>query len=342
MNQFDQNLQDAVNRNNILEAHNALIAGANPKNNDSLLYTAIDKNNPDMVEMLLQAGAKPNIFNITGYTPLIHVLSKNFNMTPAQKLIIVQILLNIGADPNLATTYEKRTPLMFAFPHIDIVRTLLQAGAEVNREDRYEYNELMVALNYSYPPTPELIEILLDEGLKEQINVKNNIGETALLIACRRSKNIPSIAEIVEILLNAGADVNIQDKYKNTALMNVCISYGQYDFFYDANEIDDDEFPACPAYPKIIELLLNAGANPNIMNDHDTSALTYALRVHSRYRERDTVIALLTASSSSSSSSFGRHKRSGSRKKQSGSRKKRSGSRKKVKTKKSISKRRTK
>jgi len=83
---------------------------------------------------------------------------------------------------------------------------------------------------------PEVVEFLLEHGADP--NIKNNDGSTPLHYAADNSK-------VVEVLLEHGADLNIRDKYGATPL-------------HDAAE---------NGHPEVVELLLEHGADPNIQNN---------------------------------------------------------------------------
>lgn len=105
------------------------------------------------------------------------------------------------------------------------------------------------------PDHLEVNDQLLSEYIlnhKEELDIQNSNGATALIIACLESKE-----NIVKMLINAGCNINLQDKYGNTALI-----YKSY--FTDDNE-------------NIFKLLINAGADLNIQNGRHTTALMMAL-----------------------------------------------------------------
>ena len=102
------------------------------------------------------------------------------------------------------------------------VKKLLETGANVNARNDSENTPLHIACN-SVDPNIEIIKLLLGkEGV--DVNVQNdsdglfNDGEeTPLHIACRYSN-----AEVVKLLLDKGANVEIQNQEDNTPLHIVC------------------------------------------------------------------------------------------------------------------------
>jgi ankyrin repeat protein len=131
-----------------------------------------------------------------------------------QKLAIAKYLLQIGADPNAATT-GKAPPLLRAVESCksgpagwDIVRLLLEHGANPETQDRDGRTALMNA------DSRELAELLLDNGAN--VNATDREQRTALMYAHR--------LDIVELLIARGADVNAKDKYNYGALSTSIVS----------------------------------------------------------------------------------------------------------------------
>jgi len=160
-------------RVNLERAVELILVGAdvNAINNDyeTALMLAVYKNYKDIVKLLLNKGANPNIQDKVGNTALMFAVNKGYKD-------IVKLLLNKGADPNLQTEYGN-TALIWATKRTnkDIVKLLLNKNAD--------------------------------------INIQNKLGSTALILATKKNNK-----DIVELLLNKNADINIQNNYGNTAL----------------------------------------------------------------------------------------------------------------------------
>jgi ankyrin repeat protein len=87
------------------------------------------------------------------------------------------------------------------------VKLLLEAGANVNQPTQAGFFPLYVAATVN----PAIVPLLLAHGA--QIDAKNTEGETALHGAVKFGKE-----EAVKILLSAGADINVKEKFGFTAL----------------------------------------------------------------------------------------------------------------------------
>uniref|UniRef100_A0A914DN02 Major sperm protein n=1 Tax=Acrobeloides nanus TaxID=290746 RepID=A0A914DN02_9BILA len=128
---------------------------------------------------------------------------------------------------------------------IEIVRYLLEKGADLNRKDMNG----SIALHYAAQNKNDnklIVELLLKHGA--DIEHQNTEGETCLMTASSRN-NI----EVVCYLLEKGADSNIKDKYGRTAL------------FYVVNE-----------NKLIVKLLLEHGADIEHQNTKGVTCLMYA------------------------------------------------------------------
>jgi hypothetical protein len=132
----------------------------------------------------------------------------------------VQELLDSGVDINDYVNDYGMTALLLAsmYEHIDIVRLLLEKGADVNIKDENGYNALMWASVRGYT---DIVRLLLENGA--DINLQNENGYTALMLA-----SVSGITEIVRLLLEKGADVNIRDEYGN-ATLSLALYHGYTD-----------------------------------------------------------------------------------------------------------------
>ncbi|MDC0857561.1 ankyrin repeat domain-containing protein [Rickettsiales bacterium] len=137
-----------------------------------------------------------------GRTPL-HIAAQNGHPE------IVKLLLDRGAEVNQAGRYGT-TPLHIAAHrgHREAVQLLLDRGAEVNQSDNDGTTPLCIAVINGHR---EAVQLLLDRGA--EVNQADDDGETPLYIAV-----INGHREAVQLLLDRGAEVNQSDNDGTTPL----------------------------------------------------------------------------------------------------------------------------
>ena len=125
------------------------------------------------------------------------------------------------------------------------------------------------------------LEMLITKGsgVKE-----SDCGTVPLMLAVQRND-----AMSIRLLLNAGADVNIQDSGGKTALMFAVENSGANSFVLF--EAKDDLFETSDENMKCLRTLLEAGADVNIVDNNQNTALMYA----AKWGNHDCVKMLLTA-----------------------------------------------
>jgi cytohesin len=98
---------------------------------------------PEVIRLLLAAGADPNAVDFEGATPLMYAAK-------VERPEVLRALLAAGADPD-AQDAQGRTALMYAADHCqtESVRLLVQAGADVMLKDSNGYTALRVPRNIS-------------------------------------------------------------------------------------------------------------------------------------------------------------------------------------------------
>lgn len=113
------------------------------------------------------------------------------------------------SDANLR---DKRgtTPLMYAaaFGSLDAMKVLLAAGADVNAKNAFEATALMWCVS-----DLEKARLLVAKGAN--VNARSKQGSTPLLIAAADD----GASEVVELLLERGADASVFDGSHSTALI---------------------------------------------------------------------------------------------------------------------------
>ena len=123
------------------------------------LRVAIGANAVETVQKLLREGISPNSYDEV--TPLLSIAS---HCGVAE---VVRILLEAGADPNLENG-ENFTPLMFAAQggHLAVVQNLISAGANIYAVNDHGGNALSMA---AWGGQIEMVEYLLPLASEEDL-----------------------------------------------------------------------------------------------------------------------------------------------------------------------------
>ena len=171
-----------------------------------------------------------------------------------------------GANPNIKVG-DSRVIIWFCIHHPDKLKDFLEVGGKnvnLDKQNKTGETALMKAIylnpkicqminttidtqlkdakRITFHPDPDIIPMLIAAGA--DVNIQTKDGNTALMIAVR------IYPDIVPMLIAAGADVNIQIKDGNTALMI-----------------------AAQQRPNVIPMLLTAGAKLHQRNNDGATAL---------------------------------------------------------------------
>lgn len=179
-----------------------LAKGSDPNIQNNLGFTALmyacASCNKDYILPLLQKGADPNIINNFSMTALMFSTREHDQNT-------AKLLIEYGADVN-AVTKLNETALFFVLPvpahakinipkNIEIVKTLLESGADINHKDATNSTPLNHAAALD---NADMVDFLISQGA--DINHKNNLGETSLSLAIREnSANVLKILNKMKI-----------------------------------------------------------------------------------------------------------------------------------------------
>ncbi len=213
----DSRLLDAVKAENLAGVKSALAQGAKVDAADpdgaTALHWAAQRNQDEIVAVLMAAGAKPEAKTRFNVTPIsLAALNGNAKM--------IARMLDAGADAN-GTSNEGQTLLMSASlnGNSDAVKLLIQRGAKVNAVEPYKgQTALMFAAGEgNAKAVAQLIEFSAD------VKVKSKGGYTAFLFAVRNHH-----IEAAKVLLAHGANVN-ETAPDGTAALAMAIVNGYYD-----------------------------------------------------------------------------------------------------------------
>jgi ankyrin repeat protein len=288
----------------LLVKHGAKVDAKERFGGQTALMWASVRRHPEMMQFLISKGADVNARSIDrdyqrhvtaegrpknldsgGFTPLLYAARENC-------LACVKVLLDNKADINLQDP-DGVSPLQLAIMNTnwDLAKQLILAGADVNEWDMFGEAPLFTAVGLrnqvgakaSIDPLNEtngvtIIRMLLDRGANPNMqlffrpaNVKgstNTRGSTPLIRAANSAD-----MEMVKLLLERGADVNLMMADRQTAMMAVLAGRAPE-----------------PQALQLLQVLHDAGADINVIaliNHREESrggtALHYAVR--KRYKE---------------------------------------------------------
>ena len=259
----------AVKKGHMAIIERLLAIGVNPFAVDgdgfSLLHTALENAKPEIIQKLLElkldinrpcgkAGMRP--FDVACCfcdESILELLIKNGavydyplgfnNYTPyywaisMKNVACVKFLLKLGVDPNIPTLNMNNLESAIESKSMELVELLLSIGLNVNTPSSTGDSLLRIPIIQG---ETIMVAKLLAKGINP--NHKNPLtGSSILHFAVMTPQATP---EIVQLLLNYGAFVNMADSELSTPLHRAC----------EAGRAD------------LIEILLFKGAEPNIMN----------------------------------------------------------------------------
>ena len=174
------------------------------------LITAAERGDTSTVLRLLAEGAPINGRDSRGRTPLMAA-------THGNQIATVQALIEAGADINLQDALMDN-PFLYAGAEglLEILRLAIAAGADTRLTNRFGGTALIPAAERGHV---EIVrEILTHTDV--DVNHINNLGWTALLEAIVLSNGGLRHQQIVQLLVDHGADVTIPDKDGVTPLQH--------------------------------------------------------------------------------------------------------------------------
>jgi ankyrin repeat protein len=214
------------------------------------LHWAVERRDLEMMNVLLAAGAKHDLTNRTGASPL-YLAATNADAAAIARL------LDAGEDANAVLTAEGETVLMLASHsgNAEAVKLLLERGADTNTQQARGQTALMWAAAEGHAAViKQLLAHGADPSLSSAASTKQEKrppgGMTALLFAARQGR-----LEAARALLDGGAALD-QAGADNTSPLLIAVVNGHYD---------------------VAQLLIERGANPNIADANGRTPLYAAI-----------------------------------------------------------------
>jgi ankyrin repeat protein len=230
------------------------------------LMAATLYSNADLVKLLLDRGANPNVTNTVGATPLMWAIPD---------LAKVKTLLEHGADVNAKSTNLQRTPLLVAASYpgsVEILKLLLSKGADLHAKDSSGMHALgRAAVSSDVSVVRFLVESGIDPNEEGYGNLTRLYARHYLpsieYLQSQGLKMNPSVLpaavhwhppQLLEKWIAMGANVNTRSAgYQSSALMKAAASE--------------------QSTPATLRLLLEKGADPNAEDTEGERPLDWAI-----------------------------------------------------------------
>jgi hypothetical protein len=170
------------------------------QNRDQTLIAAAGRGDTASVERLIREGASVAARDVRGRTALLAA-------THGNHVAAARALIAAGADVNAKDDIED-SPFLYAGAEgrIEILKMTLPT-ADLKSTNRYGGTALIPAAHHGHP---EAVRILLGTAIDK--DRANKLGWTALLEAVILGDGGPVHTEIVRVLIEAGANVNLADR----------------------------------------------------------------------------------------------------------------------------------
>ncbi|KAL5005384.1 hypothetical protein ScPMuIL_018840 [Solemya velum] len=275
---------------------------------DGLMYSAIADNDVTRLKRLIRQGGDVDLY----YIDLQGISTKSLLHIGCEKgrIDCVRVLLDAGADISPRDAW-RQTPLMYCMQthYHDVAEVLLERNpSQVNIPDTFGKMAIHCAAESG---CEESVNLLIKYGA--DLNAQTSEGNTPLMCLCltRQVENAAKVSqilinagtnlemfdyhggrtalqkavltkntELVESLIQLGADVNTVDVMKRTPLTNFMLEYSGADMNIAVGEHSNPLIvSAFLTADSLVKYFIDNGANPNV---HFASGISPLLVATSR------------------------------------------------------------
>ena len=245
--------------------------------NTTTLEEAVRMGRLDIVEYLLRSGADVNMSNC-----LVEAVN-------CGEVNIVKTFLQAGADVNRCEQYAGENALTLATRNgnVDIINLLIEFGADVNLPNFFNLTPLIIAIDHSHVTNARKTRrsggwsITGNAGriIRKQDDVKESVQMSSLT----PDEYDPYMA-IAKSLIQAGADVNGTDhgfKWRAFRKLERTGDIEMPSYLIGAGSHTALMSAASRGSLNMIEVVIDAGADVNMVNEcHNTALMTAARKGH--------------------------------------------------------------
>ena len=253
-------------------------------NGFTALHWAGQGNYPEVVQLLIDAGADIETKDDEGCSPLLREGRSPLHVSSCSgKLAVMKVLVKAGADV-CVTDNQGNTCLTLAavYGHTKTVRYLVGLNkVDVNHKANDGDSAVLSVARVTWGQTHAVVmQVLIDAGA--DIEAKGVFGGSPLVVSCSKGN-----LNVAKVLIKAGAEVFVSDNYGATCLMYAARNGHTETVRYLVSLEDMDlmiinhsgvyGFTAlhCAAknYPEVVQVLIDVGADIETKDENGRSPL---------------------------------------------------------------------